>query len=261
MLLFALLRPQATANAEVASLDLVDGARRTLLSVPNGYIDHPAWLPDGSGFVFAWITSSGRSSTARVARHRAEQSRAAMSILPGASAATGISTLTSSPDGRLAFDTSGGIAVADLVSPEVEIVTDGHNPGWHPDGRALVFLRTDGSGNDALAVLELEGHHAPRAIEETVGAPTCPAFSPSGEEILFVTTHKVSERTSASELWRVPLAGGPPARVATSNVALGCPLWAPDGSIYVTTVGREKDVEHRDLWRVRPRLSATDTSQ
>jgi len=110
--------------------------------------------------------------------------------------------------------TTGRDAGHPRLSPDgTQVVFDSAepNPGGNPGGtgtqRDLWLVRTDGAGL--------------RRLTDTAADETEPAFSPDGTEIAYA-----GDQGGASDIYRQPLAGGPPVRLTTTGGATQ-PAWNP----------------------------------
>jgi Tol biopolymer transport system component len=99
------------------------------------------------------------------------------------------------------------------------------------DGRRVAQAEVDSSGVARVVLREL-GSRTTTAIESTAGAIDVD-FSPGGDWLVY---------RSGGALWKVPVTGGPPSKLADS-VHAG-PGWASDGWIYYGKVAT-------GLWRIR----------
>jgi eukaryotic-like serine/threonine-protein kinase len=143
-----------------------------------------------------------------------------------------IGGLDISPDGTLiVFDAGPPAAIASQQSSYVipaplggtprKLVTRGLAVRWSPDGQRIAYMVPGGSAGDSLWVADASGEH-PRELLPVSGGIHAhwPAWSADGQYVFF---HRGvnSSGLEPTEIWRVPVAGGPPERViATSRRAV-----------------------------------------
>jgi Tol biopolymer transport system component/DNA-binding winged helix-turn-helix (wHTH) protein len=148
-----------------------------------------------------------------------------------------------SPDGReIAFarcngERDGVYTVPALGGPERRLTNStcrasvAGRPIWTPDSKAMVMLDQCTPGGPRAVVLFsfatgekrclATGSHGDFAIDD--------ALSPDGRTVAF------SHHTDAgySELYAVPLTGGPPRRLVSDGTFFWNPMWTPDGKYVV----------------------------
>lgn len=102
------------------------------------------------------------------------------------------------------------------------------DPRISPDGRWVVFVRTaydldKGSRDTHLWLVGIDGKGL-RQLTRSKGADYNPRWSPSGKQLLFVST-----RREGSQLYRLDLAGGDPERLTKISTGVSGPVWSADG--------------------------------
>jgi TolB protein len=103
------------------------------------------------------------------------------------------------------------------------------SPAVSADGRKVAMILSKGGSPDVY-VSDAEGGNLKR-LTSTREDESSPCFSPDGQWICFAG--KISERRA---LYKVPAAGGPIQRIATSGVSNPTePDWSPDGKWIVFT--------------------------
>jgi Tol biopolymer transport system component len=124
-----------------------------------------------------------------------------------------------------------------------------------PDGGTLAFTAL-GKGPD-----EIQEDEQKRFIYSTpisgVGSRQLtsiegllPAFSPDGERIAFVSSHR-AEGHFKSDLWLMPASGGEPLGVITTDSGrLRAPVWSPDGDFIATHYEPGLNNVSTELWVV-----------
>jgi Tol biopolymer transport system component len=163
-----------------------------------------------------------------------------------------------SPNGReLVFDrvTLGGTA----SSPQSEIwrskrdgsglrqLTSGHaddEADWSPDGRRIVFVRTDpgaaSAARDSLWTIRRDGTGAHLLLRTRMGGPRDPEWSPDGRRIVF--------SASADRIYEV---GSDGRGLRLLQVRGRSPRWSPDGQSLAFELGRTIKVLDRKSGRLR----------
>ncbi len=116
---------------------------------------------------------------------------------------------------------------------------DDREPAWSPDGRSIAFTsnRTpdpDANDNSDVFVVAPEAGQTPRALTNSPGADSSPAFSPDGKWIAYLAggaPEDVWYDTNAIGLVPVNPAGGGPARLLTKEIDrnVDAPQFSPDG--------------------------------
>ncbi len=130
-----------------------------------------------------------------------------------------------SPDGEtIAFAYRGDIYLVASAGGEARVLTThaAHDtrPVWSPDSKTIAFS-SDRYGNEDVFVVPAEGGRATRlTFHSADDQPT--SFTPDGEAVLFTSGRLDAVRSAMyptprqSELYRVALTGGMPARVLSS---------------------------------------------
>lgn len=96
------------------------------------------------------------------------------------------------------------------------------------DGGHIAYAaESDNDGRRRLFVLDATDGAAARELRDTVGATT-PFFSPDGSFIAYF---------SRGAIWRVPVSGGTPSRMATAPTESAGGTWMPDGRIVFAPLG------------------------
>ena len=126
-----------------------------------------------------------------------------------------------------------------------EIVRDAYNPNWSHDGQRIVFERrfevwiANADGGEQTRVSGVPKKELPLA-------PRWPAFSPGGDEIVYLDANA----TPLADLWRVPVAGGKPTQLTFAPAFSSAPVWSPDGNYILYSSQRGGS---RTLWKVSVR--------
>jgi dipeptidyl aminopeptidase/acylaminoacyl peptidase len=130
------------------------------------------------------------------------------------------------------------------------------NPMWSPDGRSVVFL-WDRAGVSNIFVADAAAANAPRELP-LAGATLAGAFWSRDGRTLFVS--------KGGDLWRVPIDGGAPSAVWTTEPVESNIAASPDGSRVAfvrpsaSAAGRARSTDGRDASDLMVR-SLTDNSE
>ena len=149
-----------------------------------------------------------------------------------------------SPDGEsIMFMRGGSIwTVSATGGDAIEIVREAYNPNWSHNGSHIVFERryevwvANANGGQQVRVAGVPRKELPLA-------PRWPAFSPLGDEIVYLD----AEATPFTDLWRVAVNGGTPERLTFSPALASAPVWTPDGQHIIYSSQRGGS---RTLWQV-----------
>jgi STE24 endopeptidase len=185
----------ADGDAEIYTARPDGSASRRLTDADETDYD-PAWSRDGERI--AWVRLRGDKG--RIWTMRADGTDPIM--LPGPGDAQNPRW---SPDGRtIAFwADDGDIGSTWVVGTDgqgLRMIGAGSYPSWAPDGRRLVVETAGG-----LVVIRLDGTRR-QVVEGTEEGDGQPAWSPSGDQIVFVSTRD----DEYGDLWTVAPAGGKP---------------------------------------------------
>ena len=210
----------------------------------------PAWATDGNRLAF--VRASSGAAPADASTGGAGDSPAgdiwAVDLTSGAERKLVDNAFAPaySPDGhQLAFDAawdgSRRIWIANADGGNARRVSDADpgevvdaDPQWSPDGKKLLFRRTDRSQTD-LVVVDLAAGTTVKLTDDTA-LDTDAVWSPTGQEVYFS-----SSRAGSLDLWRVGVgpdgrATAPPERLTTGAGDEMDPAIAPDGHRVVFAV-------------------------
>jgi dipeptidyl aminopeptidase/acylaminoacyl peptidase len=187
-------------------LSRLDGSPARRLTALKGYVEAPAFSPDGSSVAFLYVEGATRPSGAL----------AAMKPPAGVIGEDGVEIE------RVA------VARLDASKPEAPKLATPANLhvyefNWRPDGKALVYVAADPPGENnwwvaKLYTQALEGAQAPQPIlapAEVAGALhglqiAVPRWSPDGKAIAFIGGLMSDQGATGGDVWIVSAEGGAP---------------------------------------------------
>ncbi len=176
-------------TSDIWSMDLGGGDETRVLSVPGQSLQDPDVSPDGTRIAYT-RAGSGRSTV-----ELAAIDGSGVRELVGGPGSW--SQPRWSPDGRrlVVVGRQGGVARLYLIDAEggdprplspTEPGLSQTDPDWSPDGRRIVHCLGDGQSAE-VAVTEIEGGGATTVLTDNDTEDAAPAFSPSGDRIVFVS--------------------------------------------------------------------------
>src|SRR5246127_2175415 len=214
--------------------------RSSILTSAPGDAQSPSFSPDGRQIAFVWdgverrhydiyVQLVGSDTPLQLTHHKRGDG------VPGSP--------QWSPDGReIAFarcnsERDGVYTVPALGGPERRLTDSpcrnwvAGRPIWTPDGKAMVMLDQCVPGGPRAVVLFsfatgqkrclATGSHGDFAADD--------ALSPDGRTVAFLR----NTDSGYSELYAVPLTGGPPRRLVSDGIPFWNPMWTPDGKYIV----------------------------
>jgi dipeptidyl aminopeptidase/acylaminoacyl peptidase len=226
-------------------IDVATGLSRPLAS---GAAWHPRWSPDGSRLAFTGLADGGPA------------------------------LMVAEADGSVAR------VLAPLAGTNDPLPSTAESFAWSPDGRRIAFvsaLPAPPAGADPLVisrylykptafegasrlsdgrrmqvfVVDVAGG-APRQLTSGDHHSHSPAWSPAGDEVVFVSDRDGDERVFNYDLWTVHVAGGALRRLTDTRSAEYAPAWAPDGTriAYLGTrrplTSSETTMEDEHVWTI-----------
>jgi Tol biopolymer transport system component len=133
-----------------------------------------------------------------------------------------------SPDGaRIVYQIGSDIRASRVVIQQIgnaavtEIVADGENPSWSPDGKQIALARVS-ANRGSIWVYALDTMKG-KQLTFSTNDESWPTWSPSGDWIAFQSTEAAGRR----HLWKVPSAGGTPKQLTADETEDSHPQWNP----------------------------------
>jgi Tol biopolymer transport system component/predicted Ser/Thr protein kinase len=123
-------------------------------------------------------------------------------------------------------------------------------PSFSPDGRELVFSRSEVDGAWHLWLVPVDGGNARQLSTGALGE-VYPRYTPDGQFVMYHTWDR------PRRVWRVPLRGGPPVALTPPDLDATFGDISPDGTVVVFVVSDEKQGERVYSGRIgegRPKL-------
>ncbi|HUV14726.1 MAG TPA: hypothetical protein VMY18_13865, partial [Acidobacteriota bacterium] len=127
-------------------------------------------------------------------------------------------------------------------------------PTWTPDGKAIFFDGVHGGDWAAIEVVPAAGGEVRRIpIDQEYEhlQPTYPSgglsVSPDGKSICFSGFYKQGKGSAG--IFTLPVEGGRPTRLSTSQPHDRIPAWSPDGQ-GIAFIRREQVTEDKSIWNI-----------
>ncbi len=211
----------------------------------------PIWSPDGQRI--AWLRSKRDETAIFVARVAGGRHGKVADVWPNRLDAVG-RHLDWSPDGKyiaaadknspdrpfriVLIDADTG-AKKDTALPPERILGD-LSPAFSPDGKSLAFIRAISSGVNDVYLASINGGNVERVTNDNRYISSL-AWTKDGRSIVFS-----SDRRGITTLWRVPVSGGTPQRIAQVGDNVGDPIFSLDGKRMLYT----QFFRDGNIWRI-----------
>ncbi len=220
----------------------VHGGAPQRLTTLNGYVDAPAFSPDGAHIAFLYVEGATRPAGAL----------AAMKPFAGVIGEEGIEIQ------RVAM------AATDAPQPAAPTFVSPANLhiyefDWSPDSKSLAYIAADPPGENNWWVAKLYTQaigEAPQAIlaPAEIAGPlhglqiAVPRWSPDGKSIAFIGGLMSDQGATGGDLYIVPASGGTPRRYAQEGATVVWYHWdAPKGFIAGTRGDSYDDIDLTEL--------------
>ena len=232
-------RPGEQADLYISHLD---GSPAQRLSKLNGYVEEPAFSPDGHSLAFLYVEGATRSAGAL----------AAMKPWSGVIGEDGVeiqrvAVVTVPPNGGVEDTSAGGsknlISLFSFATPANLHV---YEFDWRPDSRGLAYVAADPPGENnwwvaKLYTQEIGGKQdAILAPDEISGALhglqiAVPRWSPDGKAIAFIGGLMSDQGATGGDVWIVSADGGQPVDLTAQRPTSAAWIeWAGNEQIYVS---------------------------
>ena len=217
-------------------LSHLDGKSATRLTKLNGYVDDPAFSPDGSKIAFLYVEGATRPAGAL----------AAMKPPAGVIGEDGIEIQR--------------VAVADATATEPTAPTQATPANlhafefdWRPDSKALAFIAAEPPGENnwwtaKLYTQELGGEAKAILAPAEIPGPlhglqiAVPRWSPDGKNIAFIGGLMSDQGSTGGDVWLISADGGKPRNLTPARKSTPAWItWSGNDHIYVNEIAGGED--------------------
>jgi dipeptidyl aminopeptidase/acylaminoacyl peptidase len=239
-------------------LSRFDGAAARRLTALHGYVDSPAFSPDGKSIAFLYVEGATRPAGALAAQNapagvigeeRAEIERVAVVPVAAAQPAANQPTVPAS-----ANPASANAASAKPVFAALAFATPAnlhvYEFDWSADSRSLAYVAAEPPGENNWWTAKLYTQPiggAPAAIlaPAEVSGPlhglqiAVPRWSPDGKWIAFIGGLMSDQGATGGDLWMVPARGGQPRNLTPKRPAsVAWMAWADARTLYFSELAQ-----------------------
>lgn len=220
----------------------------TILAGTVGFALSPAWLPSGTGFLFA----TDQNGPWQVVRANTDSADGPFDVVLSDDVGKPLHPTVAPDESRFAFSMTHEqrrfIATANLDGTDVRLLTEGDYPSWSPWGDEIVFQAPHGDGSTQLASISPSGGGW-RQLTVGDGSSVHPSHDPTGEYVVFGSTrgHEGRQCKVCCGLYLMRSDGTEVTQLMGGDVDADWAAWGADGWIYFTS----NEAGHYDIWRMK----------
>ena len=218
----------------------------------------PAWMPDGARLVFVsdalgahkLVETIGPSPReTRLLGSVGDPSLRAgwPAIAPNGTVAMTLGRMKEFQSGwRSLRRLDSALGLSDLEGSGIEVLGEGTDPAWSPDGRRIAFSRAV-DGRAHLFVMNADGTGA-KQITDGPDDDVHPSWSPDGSALVFCSARGDEVHWTQANLFSVRPDGSWLVQLTEGDRVACRPDWARDGYIYF----HANATDRFHIWRLRP---------
>ena len=226
------------AQPEQADLYLskMDGSPARRVTELKGYVEAPAFSPDGMSVAFLYVEGASRPAGAL----------AAMKPPTGVIGEDGIEIerVAVVPIYVDKLPPSGVVAPTMVTPANLHV----YEFDWRPDGKGLAYVAADPPGENNWWVAKLYtqllgGGPEILLVPETISGPlhglqiAVPRWSPDGKQIAFIGGLMSDQGVTGGDVWIIPVAGGAPRSLTPGRTATASWLeWSRPDQLIVSSI-------------------------